>query len=104
MRDLNLSTYLRALSRRYRQAEDAGFPDIFLIIIGAAGGLAAGGVVLLAYVPTHAVLLVTYALAIAAVLAVVLTVVVMINGEDPSAKSDEPADAPEKRAMTSRRP
>jgi hypothetical protein len=54
MKDRNPSTHLRALCRRYRQAEEASFPDIFLIVIGVAGGLAAGGVVLVAYVPTHA--------------------------------------------------
>ena len=82
MKHLNPSEALRTLARRYRHAEDAGFPDIFLIVICGAGGLATAGVALLAFVPTHAVLLVAYVLVLATTVAVLVTVVVMVNGEE----------------------
>ena len=81
MKLVNPSAALRALARRYRRAEDAGFPDIFLIVVCAAGGLATGGVALLAFVPTHAVLVVAYIAVLATTLAVLLTVLAMVNGE-----------------------
>jgi hypothetical protein len=66
----------------------------------AAGGLATGGIVLLAYVPTHAVLLVAYALAVAATLAVLLTIVAMVTGEDTSAQSDPSTPGREERSAS----
>jgi hypothetical protein len=104
MKYVNPSTHLRVLARRYRQAEDAGFPHIFLIVNCAAGGLAIGGVVLLAYVQSHAMLILASVLAIAAALAVLLTIVVMISSEEASAKRDEPTAASEKRSTTAVRP
>jgi hypothetical protein len=88
MKQVSPSASLRGLARRYRRAEDAGFPDVLLTVVFAAGGLATGGIVLLAYVPTHAVLLVAYALAVAATLAVLLTIVAMVNDEEAPADSD----------------
>jgi hypothetical protein len=88
MKQRSPSASLRALASRYRQAEDAGFSDAFLMVVFAAGSVATGGIVLLAHVPTHAVLLVAYALAIAATFAVLLTILAMVNGDDPPAECD----------------
>jgi hypothetical protein len=60
--------------------------------------MAAGAVVLLAYFPTHALLLVAYALALAAALAVLFTIVAMVNGEVPRAESGTSVSGREKRS------
>jgi hypothetical protein len=82
MKHVNSSRALHALARRYRRAEDAGFPDAFLIVVCAAGGLATGGVALLAFVPTHAVFVVAYVAVLATAMAVLITVLAMVNGEE----------------------
>lgn len=92
MNQVNPSAFLSALARRYSKAEDADFPDLFLIVLCTAGGLATGGVVLLAYIPTHAGLLVAYALAVATTLAVLLTIVAMVNAPETASEGD-PATA-----------
>lgn len=98
MNQRNPSAILGALARRYRKTEDAGFPDVLLFVIFAAGGLATGGVALLAYVPTHAVLVFAYLLAVIATLAVLLTIVVMVSGEENSEETDSSTAAAEGRA------
>jgi membrane protein implicated in regulation of membrane protease activity len=104
MKHINPSPALRTLARMYRRTEDAGFPDLFLIVVCAAGGLATGGVALLAFVPTHATLLVAYVLVIVTTSAVLLTVLVMVNGEegesDRSSVVREDRSAPVKRAIS----
>jgi hypothetical protein len=82
MKHVDPSAALLALARRYRRAEDGGFPDAFLIVVCAAGGLATGGVALLAFVPTHAALVIAYVAVLATTLAVLVTVLAMVNGEE----------------------
>lgn len=94
MKHLNSSAALLALSHRYQQAEDAGFQDVFLIVVCAAGGLATAGVALLAFVPTHAVLLLAYVLVLGTTLAVLLTVLVMVNGEESESARSKPVAPP----------
>jgi hypothetical protein len=96
MNHLNPTAALRALAQRYRQAEDAGFPDTLLIVVCAAGGLATGGVALLALVPTHAVLVVAYFAVLATTLAVLLTVLAMVTGVE--SESERVKIAPEDRS------
>jgi membrane protein implicated in regulation of membrane protease activity len=104
MKHINPSAALRMLARTYRRTEDAGFPDLFLIVVCAAGGLATGGVALLAFVPTHVVLLIAYVLVLATTSAVLLTVLVMVNGEegesDRSRAVPEDGSAPVKNATS----
>jgi hypothetical protein len=100
MKHVNPSSTLRALARRYRQAEHVGFPDLFLIVVCGAGGLATAGVALLAFVPTHAVLALAYVLVIATTLTVLVTVVAMVNGEERA--DDRSPAVPEDNSATAK--
>lgn len=85
-------TPLHDLTNRYQRAEDAGLRDLLLAVLFAAGGLATGGVVLLAFVQTRAVLALAFGLAVAATLAVLATIAAMLGGED-SVHADDHAPA-----------
>jgi hypothetical protein len=89
MNPVDPSAAVRAFARRYRQTEDAGFPDLFLIVVSVAGSVAIVGVALLAFVPTHAVLALAYVLVIATTLSVLLTALAMVAGEERASDPSE---------------
>ena len=80
---------MRSLAQRCRRAEDAGFPDVLLAVVSAAGGLATGGVVLLAFVQTHAMVAVALVMAVAATLAVLATIGAMLSAEETAMASPD---------------
>lgn len=101
---VNRSALLSTLARRYRQAEDAGFRHLFLAIVLGASGLGTGSAVLLAFVPTGAVLVLAFVLTATAVLAVVATVGAMVGTEDPVQASDHAPVASEEARRPLRSP
>jgi hypothetical protein len=72
---------LERMGRRYQRAEDAGHRDVLLAVVFIAGGLATGGVVLLAFVQTRAILVLSLVLVVAATLAVLATIGAMLNAD-----------------------
>ena len=100
MLQLNRGTSLRSLARRYHRVEDAGFPDTLLAVVSAAAGLATGGVVLLAFVPTHAMVVVALVMAVLATLAVLATIGVMLSGEETASATPDPDVRPSQNDTT----
>jgi hypothetical protein len=80
---------LRALARRYRELERAGHVDGLLMVLCGAGAAAMAGIVLLASLQTHVVLVLALTLMLAATIAVLVTVLVMLDGDDPSPPAGE---------------
>lgn len=85
---------VRRIAWRYQQAEH-GFRDLMLAVVCGAGGLAAGGIVLLAYFPTRAIMVVALLLAMLAALVVLGTVGAMLWAQDASPSTSAEAGAPE---------
>ena len=69
--------------------ENAGFPDVLLAVVFAAGGVATAGVVLLAFVRTHAMVVVALVMAVAATVAVLGTIGVMLSAEEAAVGSPD---------------
>lgn len=91
------SNPLRTLAHRYVQAEDTRWGDLFMAAVFGALGLATGGVVLLAFVQTPAMVLLAFVLAVAAALAVLATMTAMLSGEGDAAASSDPSTTSERR-------
>lgn len=84
MMQLNRPKVVRTLARRYQRVEEGGFRDLFLAVVIGAGGLATGGVVLLAFVQARAMLALVFVLAVTATMAVAATIAAMLRVEDTS--------------------
>lgn len=109
MPQFNRETPMRSLATGYRRAEDEGFPDVLLAVVFAAGGLATAGVVLLAFVQTHAMVVVALVMAVAATVAVLATIGAMLSGEEtavtkpsPDTTTEQPAESATRQSMTRR--
>jgi hypothetical protein len=78
---------LRWLAFRYRELEHAGHSEGLLVVVSTAGGLTVAGVALLAFVQTHAALILALGLMLLATIAVLVTVLVMVGDEEASPRA-----------------
>ena len=89
MPQFNRETPMRSLATGYRRAEDEGFSGVLLVVVFAAGGVATAGVVLLAFVRAHAMVVVALVMAVAATVAVLGTIGVMLSVEEAAVASPD---------------
>lgn len=101
MMQLNRPTPVRPLqlARRYQQAEDASSGAAFMMIVIGAVGLVTGGVVLLAFVPTRAMLVLVFVLMVTATIGVVVTIGAMLAVEDSSVGTREKLASEQRRPL-----